>query len=445
MSNDYFNNQNNEIVNECGYKNDKENIETKITVHEIESKKRPKFTNRFLWLIFSAVLFGVVAGVVFQGYNSIVNKKQDNTLIIGENIDETDVASGESNELKNVEYDKDDGDNVETIETGIVKNDVSTVVDNVMPAIVAINSVVTEVSRDIFGGRYEEQMEGSGSGIIIGQNDSEILIVTNNHVIEGANAVEIVFADDTTANATIKGTATYTDLAILSVRIDDLLEGTIDHIKIATLGDSNSLRLGEMSIAIGNALGYGQSITVGYISALHREVTIDGITLNVLQTDAAINPGNSGGALLNSQGEVIGINSVKYVDDNVESIGYAIPISDAIPIINDLMNRTILADNEKAYLGISGKDVTQAYSQSFNMPVGVYVGKIVSGSAAAEAGIQVGDIITAINEIKVETMTDLQETLSYIKAGTTGTITIMSLENGKYTEKVLNVTFNERP
>lgn len=446
MSNDYFSNQNNIIDSNSDYKQDKEIKDPKLTVWNTKkSKKRPRFKNRFFILVFSAVLFGVVSGVVFQGYNSIVNNKQDNKNIIVNNIDETDVISIDGNNLENVEYGNGVGEDVATVETGIITNDVSTVVENVMPAIVAINSMVTEVSRDMFGGRYEEQIKGSGSGIIIGQNDSEILIVTNNHVIEGTDAVEIVFVDDTTAPATIKGTAAYSDLAVLSVYIDDLSKGTIDKIKIATLGDSDNIRLGEMAIAIGNALGYGQSITVGYISALDREVTIGGITLNVLQTDAAINPGNSGGALLSSQGKVIGINSVKYVDDSVESIGYAIPITDAIPIINDLMNRITLSDDEKAYLGIRGKDVTEVYSQSFNMPVGVYVGELVNGSAADLAGIKIGDIIIAINDIKVKTMTDLQDTLSYIKAGTNGTVTIMSLENGKYTEKVLNVIFNEKP
>ncbi len=199
-----------------------------------------------------------------------------------------------------------------------------------------------------------------------------------------------------------------------------------------------------MAIAIGNALGYGQSITVGYVSALDREVTVDNVTLDVLQTDAAINPGNSGGALLNSKGEVIGINSVKYVDNNVESVGYAIPISDAIPIINDLMNRTTLANNEKASLGISGQEVTSDYSQNFNLPMGIYVGEVKNGSAAQKAGIVVGDIIVGVNKTKVESMSELQDVLDYTKAGSTGTITVKSLNNGDYTEKTLNITFDGR-
>ncbi|QHQ62793.1 trypsin-like serine protease [Anaerocolumna sedimenticola] len=335
------------------------------------------------------------------------------------------------------------------METGNTKSnssgDVSTVVENVMPSIVAINSTVNDVTSDFFGRQYSEDVQGSGSGIIIGQNENEILIATNNHVVANAKTVNIVFADNTTASATIKGTEPSNDLAVVSVKLSDLKEGTIDKIKIATLGDSKSVKLGEMAIAIGNALGYGQSITVGYVSALDREVTVDGVTLKVLQTDAAINPGNSGGALLNSKGEVIGINSVKYVDDNVESVGYAIPISDAIPVINELMNRTVLTDKEKAYLGIAGKDVTDDYSQRFNMPVGVYVGELKEGSAAKKAGIKVGDIIISVNNITIKTMADLQEVLGYTKADTNGTVVVKSLEDGKYVDKTINVTFDARP
>jgi serine protease Do len=300
-------------------------------------------------------------------------------------------------------------------------------------------------SSDIFGRQYSQDIQGSGSGIIIAQNDSEILIATNNHVVSNAKSVEIVFADNTKAPATIKGTEPGKDLAVVSVKLSDLKEGTINHIKIATLGNSKSIKLGEMAIAIGNALGYGQSITVGYVSALNREVTVDNVTLHVLQTDAAINPGNSGGALLNSKGEVIGINSVKYVDDNVESVGYAIPITDAIPVINELMNRQILAEGDKAYLGVKGKDVTNDYSERFNMPVGVYVGEIKKGSAAEKAGIKVGDIIVTVNNISVETMADLEDVLGYTKAGSSGTVGIKSLEEGKYVDKTIKVDFDTRP
>ncbi|BCJ95735.1 peptidase S1 [Anaerocolumna cellulosilytica] len=408
-------------------------IEGYAVIKDVESKKKKSVAGYFSKIVITAGVFGLVAGVSFQGYNSIFNKQGSNTEISQNTSEPTsnDTANG-----------------VSTVETGISNStgsDVSTVVNNVMPSIVAINAKINNVTNDFFGRQYNQEVDGSGSGIIIGQNDSEILIATNNHVIKGANAVEIVFADDTTAQATVKGTAPASDLAVVAVDVNDLEEGTFDNIKIATLGDSDSVKLGEMAIAIGNALGYGQSITVGYVSALDREVTVDNITLKVLQTDAAINPGNSGGALLNSKGEVIGINSVKYVDDSVESIGYAIPITDAIPVISDLMNRTELEDSEKAYLGIGGKDVTSSYSQSFNMPVGIYVGEIADDSAAAKAGIVIGDIVVAVNNTKVESLSELQDALNYTKAGSEGTITVKSLVNGSYEEKVLNITFGFKP
>lgn len=425
--NDNFNNYKDEeernIIDSDAYFSD---------VNEVKPKNK-KRRHGVTKLIASSLVFGLVAGAAFQGYGYVFN--------LNNSTKESEVTT-DANTQNNTQ------DGVVALETGTnnnsVTSDVSTVVDNVMPSIVAINSTVNKTESDFFGRQYNQQLEGSGSGIIIGQNNSEILIATNNHVIADSAKVEIVFADDSKAIATIKGTAPSSDLAVVSVNVNDLSKDTISKIKIATLGDSNSLKLGEMAIAIGNALGYGQSITVGYVSALDREVTVDNVTLNVLQTDAAINPGNSGGALLNSKGEVIGINSIKYVDDSVESVGYAIPISDAIPIINDLMNRTTLASNEKASLGISGQEVTSDYSQNFNLPMGIYVGEVKDGSAAQKAGIVVGDIIVGVNNTKVESMSELQDVLDYTKAGSTGTITVKSLNNGEYTDKTLNITFDGR-
>jgi serine protease Do len=431
MNNDYFNNQNNQDeLNNDTAKSTQDIIEGEAIILNDEPKKprkkKHKLLRKFSKLVAAAAVFGLIAGASFQGYNTVYTN-QTNKANITTNGTNKDVVA------------------VETGTTSKTTSDVSTVVENVMPSIVAINSVMTNTTSDIFGRAYSEDVEGSGSGIIIGQNDSEILIATNNHVVENAKTVEIVFDDDTKAQATIKGTSPGNDLAVVSVSLEDLTQDTINKIKVATLGDSSSLRLGDMAIAIGNALGYGQSVTVGYISALDREVTVDDVTLEVLQTDAAINPGNSGGALLNSKGEVIGINSVKYVDDSVESVGYAIPISDAIPIINELMNRTDLQDGEKAYLGIAGKDVTDSYSQMFNMPVGVYVNEIQKDSPADKAGLKVGDIIVSVDKIKVETMTDLQDVLSHTKAGSAGTIAIKTLDNGTYVDKTINVTYEKRP
>ncbi|SHJ82868.1 serine protease Do [Anaerocolumna jejuensis DSM 15929] len=398
-----------------------------------EKKRRSRGKGRgksFAKLVASALVFGLVAGAAFQGFNM--------------------AAGGSSSSVKvgSVSTDNKSNGDVNAVETSTSQNkdssSVSTVVANVMPSIVAINSTINQTTTDFFGRQYDQKEEGSGSGIIIGQNDNEILIATNNHVVENASSVQIVFGDDTKVNATIKGTAPNSDLAVVAVKTSELSKTTLSDIKIATLGDSSSLKLGDMAIAIGNALGYGQSVTVGYVSALNREVTVNNVTLKLIQTDAAINPGNSGGALLNSKGEVVGINSVKYVDDSVESIGYAIPISDAIPVINELMNSNSTDKTESAFLGIQGKDVTSDYAASFNMPEGVYVGKVSKNSAAEKAGLQIGDIITGINNVKVQSMTDLQQALSYTKAGSAGTIKVETLQKGKYVEKTLNITFDSK-
>lgn len=402
----------------------------------VKIKKKYKFLKKVGMVALAGLVIGTLGAASLQTYNYF--GKGIGNSFFGETIDGKNLTAEENAGNRDTVA-------VEASTKGKVTGDVSEVVENVMPSIVAINSLVTNVSSDFFGRQYSQEVPGSGSGIIIGQNDSEILIATNNHVIDGASKVEIIFADKTKASAKVKGTAPNSDLAVVSVDINDLEKDTIKNIKIATLGNSDNTKLGEMAIAIGNALGYGQSVTVGYISAVNRKVDIEGVKLNLIQTDAAINPGNSGGALLNSKGEVIGINSVKYVDESVESIGYAIPISNAIPIINHLMNRTTLAEKDRAYIGVSGEDVTEVYSQAFEMPVGYYVSKVKEGSAAEEAGIKVGDIIVAINDISIESGQELQDTLTYTKAGSKGTITVKSLADGKYVERVLDIVFDYRP
>ncbi len=400
----------------------------------VKIKKEHKFLKKIGIVAMAGLIVGIVGATSLLTYNYFANGSGKSSFSENDLLVEEDIKNeGKSN-----------SDAVAVNTQGKVTSDVSEVVDNVMPSIVAINSVANNVTSDFFGRQYSQQVEESGSGIIIGQNNSEILIATNNHVIAGATKVDIVFDDKSTASAKVKGTAPSSDLAVVSVDINSLNKDTINNIKIATLGNSDNVKLGEMAIAIGNALGYGQSVTVGYISALNREVNIEGVDLNLIQTDAAINPGNSGGALLNSKGEVIGINSVKLVDEKVEGIGYAIPISAAIPIINNLMNRTTLVEKDRAYLGVSGKDVTDVYSQAFGMPVGFYVGEVEKGSAAEKAGINVGDIIVAINDINIETKQELKDTLTYTKGGSKGTITVKSLVNGEYKEKVLEITFDKR-
>lgn len=381
-----------------------------------------KFLMKAVGITAGGVIFGMIAGVVFHFY------------VVGQGT----TAQAEKNQIEvnmAVNGEKDEKD----------ESSVAAVVKNVMPSIVAINTLGSTTIQDFFGRQYREEASGSGSGFIIGQNENEILIATNNHVINEATTIGILFIDKTTATATVKGKAPNSDLAVLSVDIKQLSEATLDEIRIATLGSSEAIELGDMAIAIGNALGYGQSVTVGYISALDREITVDKVTLKVLQTDAAINPGNSGGALLNSKGEVIGINSVKFVSDSVENIGYAIPVSEAIPIVNRLMNHTVLADSEKAYLGIEPKNITEVYSQRFNLPMGVYVVKIREKSAASVAGVKPGDIIVAINDVPVSTEVELQEMLDGIRAGTLGSITVKTLNNGEYEEQKLEITFDKRP
>lgn len=425
--------------NKNSYQNDHTNsVYTAPPVIEVKPKKKRRFAG-VLKLTASAVVFGLIAGVVFQAYYMVAwpdkisqDGNNDNSL----QITEVTQGTGKADTIKTANGSSDQ-----------VVTDVSDVVANVMPSIVAINSTATVSQYDFFGREYAQESQGSGSGIIIGQNGSQLLIVTNNHVIEGASAIEIVFSDETKAAATIKGAEANADLAVLSVDMNSLSQETASAIKVATLGNSDDMVPGEMVIAIGNALGYGQSVTVGYVSAVNREVTIDNQKMTLLQTDAAINPGNSGGALINTAGEVIGINSVKFASEEVEGMGYSIPISDAVPMINELMNREVVAIEEQGFLGINtstAQEVTDIYAQRFNMPIGIYVNDVVEGSPAAKAGLMQGDIITGLDGSKIETIEDLKNALSYKKAGQTVELKVQVMDGGSYVEKALEVTLGEK-
>jgi len=322
--------------------------------------------------------------------------------------------------------------------------DVSTVVENAMPFIVSIRSEVVQTTQDIFGRRNERIAVGAGSGIIIGQNNRELLIVTNEHVISGARKISVVLDDESEHEAELKGSDVNSDLAVLSIRLSELSTETKQHIRIATLGNSDNLQTGAMTIAIGNALGYGQSTTVGYVGATERTVTVNNVERKLIQTDAAINPGNSGGALLNVRGEVIGINSVKYAAEEVEGIGYAIPISEAVPIINELMNREELSEKEAGFLGIQGQTVTASYSLRFGIPVGVYINAVEAGSPAENAGLKTGDIIVKVNGRSVSTTEELQTILDYTRAGTTVTVTVSTVSGREYIEVDYPVTLGSR-
>ncbi len=313
---------------------------------------------------------------------------------------------------------------------------------------VSIVNNFTETAN-VFGQQYTQEEAASGSGIIVGKTDDELLIVSNNHVVESADTLTVTFIDGSEAQAQVKGLDSDMDLAVIAVSLNDLSDDTKNAITVATLGSSDDLKLGEPVIAIGNALGYGQSVTNGIVSALNREITLEnGSTGTFIQTNAAINPGNSGGALLNMNGEVIGINSNKIGGTTVEGMGYAIPITSASPIIADLMERqtrTKVAEDEVGYIGISLQEVTSQISQMYNMPEGIYVVSVEEGSAAANAGIMKGDIITKFDGSSISSYSDLQKTLQYYAAGDSVTVTVQRPQNGEYVSIELNLTLGSRP
>lgn len=384
-----------------------------------------------------AILFGVVSSAVFLATNVVGGR-----LLGLRSSDETTTAS--SDKISN-------GTSLST-SSSVVTSDVSDVVDKVMPSIVSITSMSVQEVQSFFGGTYEQTSEGAGTGIIIGKNDTELLIVTNNHVVEGSDTLTVTFNDQSSVEANIKGTDAAYDVAVIAVALDQISDDTMDAISVATLGDSTNLKIGEPAIAIGNALGYGQSVTTGVISALGRSVsTTDTQTgetqesgAKLIQTDAAINPGNSGGALVNVNGEVIGINSAKLTGESVEGIGYAIPISDVSDLIQNLMNqetKTKVPENERGLLGITGMSVSDAFSQQIDVPAGVYVMEVSSGSGADKAGMTKGSIITAINGSSIDSMEALQEQLQYYAKGETVSLTILVPQsNGEYDEQTLEVT-----
>lgn len=322
--------------------------------------------------------------------------------------------------------------------------DVSSIVEAAMPSVVAVTNTVVMEQRSWFGPSQRYEIPSSGSGIIVGQNNDELLIVTNNHVVEDSKELAVTFIDESSVTAAIKGTDSENDLAVIAVPIADVSSETMEKIKIATLGDSDVLRVGEGVIAIGNALGYGQSVTVGYVSAKDREVRAqDATSRDLLQTDAAINPGNSGGALLNMRGEVIGINVAKYSSTEVEGMGYAIPVSKVQDIINELMNRKTrmeIEESKQGYLGIQGTNIDDVAAAAYGMPRGVYVYKIVEDGAAANSDLREKDIITKFDGQTVRSMADLQKMLTYYEGNSTINLTVRSLENGEYIERTVEIT-----
>ena len=393
-----------------------------------------------------ALVFGLVAGPTFAGANYLVSNAIGTT--------ETTTTDSNADGAKEAEAinESNDGGKVQSTSTGssATTTDVSDVVTEVMPSIVAITNVSETQYQSYFGQPQTYESTSCGSGIIVSQDDTYLYIATNNHVVDGASSLTVQFCNDTTVSGEIKGQDSSTDLAVVRVPIENIDSDTMSAIKVATLGDSDSLAVGESCIAIGNALGYGQSVTTGVISALDREVSVSdestgtSYTSDLIQTDAAINPGNSGGAMLNTNGEVIGINSVKYSSTEVEGIGYAIPINTAAPIINQLIAQEKVDEADSAYLGIKGVDVSDDVAQTYNMPTGVYVAQVIENSAAAQAGISQGDIITAFDGKSITSMQGLSETLEYYAAGTQVTITVQRASGGQYVEQDITVTLGSK-
>lgn len=341
-------------------------------------------------------------------------------------------------------------DELKTTTGSAVVTDVTQVVEDVMPSVVSVYNNFTQTTQDFFGQTYAQEGTSTGSGIIIAKDEDngELLIATNNHVVEDADSLEVQFIDESTAEAKIKGTDAGNDLAVIAVKLKDIDSDTMDQIEVATLGDSDELKIGEPVVAIGNALGYGQSVTTGVVSALERELQVENVSGTFIQTDAAINPGNSGGPLVDLNGNVIGINSSKIGGEKVDSMGFAIPISRAVPIIEDLMNqktKETVAEEDRGYLGISGVSVTSQVSSAYSMPQGVYIAQIIDGGGAADSDLQKGDIITAIEGTSVSDMETLQKQLTYYAAGETIKFTIERQDGtGAYDKQTVEVTLGDK-
>ena len=375
----------------------------------------------FIMMTTCAAVFGMVGGMTFEGVNTLTSGNSSAVESTQKTSDSTKKKVAATLTSANT--------------SGSTSSDgVSTVAENVLPSIVAINVKAKTTQTDMFGRTYEQDSSGSGSGIIVAQDDEYMYIATNNHVVDGAESVSVTFNDEKVCSATVKGTDSDSDLAVVSVALKDISDSTLNNVKVATLGKSADVKVGAQAIAIGNALGYGTSVTVGYISAKDREVSSEDVTMKLLQTDAAINPGNSGGAL---------INAAKYSSSSVEGMGFAIPIDKAKPIINEIIKSEKVSEDEAAYLGIRGTDVTEEYAQYYNMPQGICVTDVTDGSPASDAGIKKGDVIVSFNGKDVSTMEGLQEKMSLCKAGDSVEVVVKRADNGEYVSRTLKVTLGK--
>ena len=378
-------------------------------------------------LVASAAVFGLVAGACFVGVSVAKDKLYPSTADRIETTSGTTSAKSETSSSSG---------------SSSSSSNVASVVNEVMPSVVSITSTIQSSNYYGFG---TQESEGAGSGFIVAKTKDSLMIATNNHVVSDATSLTVGFVDDTTAKATVVGTDSSADLAVISVKIKDIKDSTASKIKVATLGSSDDLKVGEEVVAIGNALGYGQSVTTGVVSAKNREVSLTDGTMNLLQTDAAINPGNSGGVLINMDGQVVGINNAKLEDTSVEGMGYAIPITTAKTILTDLMNASSVSTKDAAFLGVVGRDINESYSSALGIPSGIYVSQVVSGSPAEKAGISAGDVITKFEGNNVSTMSGLKEKLALKKANTKVKITFKRAnQSGTYEEKTVTVTLGKK-
>ncbi len=402
--------------------------------------KKPMTTGKKWAMVVSmALVFGLIAGGTMFGVNTVGN------MITG--------TGSHYTQLSQTETASSSAANSSSDSSSTASGTVAEVAQNAMPSLVTISTMSVEEMQSFFGGTQQYEVQGAGTGVIVGENDTELLIATNYHVVEGATSLSVGFVDEQSVEGAVKGTDVNNDLAIVSVKLSDIPEDTMNQIKIATIGDSDELQLGDQVVAIGNALGYGQSVTSGYVSALNRDLTLtysDGTTIQstgLIQTDAAINSGNSGGALLNMNGELIGINEAKSSSStggaSVDNVGFAIPIDKAQSSLQEMMNmetREKVDESQASYMGIQGSDVSTEVTQLYNIPAGVVVAQVVENSPAAEAGIQQGDIITELDGRTISSMSQLQDTLQYYAAGETVDVVVQRSGNGGYEAQTLSIT-----
>lgn len=442
------------------FRSEEQSAREEIRQPKRRQKNGPSFGKLLGMTIALALVFGTISGSVFFGIKIAAQKYLDTTQ------KNSSTRLGSTDAI--TEYTAQER---EDASMGTGKGPVAEVAQATMPAVVAITSVSIQEIPTFFYGTYQRKSSGSGSGIIVGENDEELFIATNNHVVEGSSTLSVCFIGNDVENAEeesldmvtgdgdinledavtakIKGTDENNDLAVVTVKKSDIPSDTLGQIKVASIGSSDSLTVGEQVVAIGNALGYGQSVTSGWVSALNRSISTGDVSGNgLIQTDAAINPGNSGGALLNMQGELVGINSAKYADQEVEGMGYAIPISKALPILEDMMNRKtreIVDEEDAAYMGITLRNRSREVIQMYDMPAGAFISEVTPGEAAEEAGIRSGDIVEILDGLQVNNEKDLLDKLQYYEAGETVEITVARFTDEGYTQIPLEVTFGWRP